>query len=76
MPRKIRELRTDLRRAGFVWRSGKGSHGFWEHLEYPDIFVTLSGNEGKDAQPYQERDVRNALAAVRRKREANNGRTV
>ena len=76
MPRKIRELRVDLRRTGFVRRPGKGSHEVWEHSEYSDIFVTLSGIDGKDAQPYQERDVRNALAALRRKPEATNGRTV
>ncbi len=75
MPRKIRQLKVDLRRAGFVWRPAKGSHGVWESLDYPDITITLSGNDGQDAQPYQERDVRNALAAVQRRREATNGRT-
>ena len=31
MPRKLRELRADLRRAGFHNRGGKGDHQNWEH---------------------------------------------
>ena len=61
MPRKIRELKSDLRRAGFDWKPGKGSHTVWEHSDYPDITVTLSGNDGRDAQPYQEKQLREAL---------------
>ena len=64
MPRKLRQLRADLRRAGFRNRGGKGSHTNWEHplLPYP---VGLSGQDGDDAQPYQERDVRAALRDLR-----------
>ena len=68
MPRKIRQLMTDLRRAGFVElpRRGKGSHSVWEHPTYPEIpVVTLAGQLGEDAKLYQERDVRNALARVK-----------
>ncbi len=65
MPRKIRQLKADLRRAGFVpdTDKGKGSHVVWEH---PDIAgaVTLSGKDGADARQYQEADVRKAIARV------------
>ncbi|HET6314164.1 MAG TPA: type II toxin-antitoxin system HicA family toxin [Chloroflexia bacterium] len=60
MPRKIRELKADLRRAGFNYRAGKGSHTIWFHEIIPNE-ITLSGNDGDDAKPYQERLVRNIL---------------
>jgi predicted RNA binding protein YcfA (HicA-like mRNA interferase family) len=55
MPRKLRELMRDLRRAGFVDRGGKGSHRNYEHPR--GMRVTLSGQSGDDAKPYQEREV-------------------
>ncbi len=39
---------------------GKGSHRKLTHLRYPGA-VTLSGNLGHDAKPYQERQVRRAI---------------
>ncbi len=63
MPRKVRQLIADLERAGFINRGGKGSH---RNLTHPNgLRVTLSGNPGDDAKPYQERDVRRALDAVK-----------
>ncbi len=66
MPRKIRELKADLRRAGFTELRGraKGSHTFWTHPAGP-VNATISGANGDDAQPYQERHVAEVLAAVR-----------
>ncbi len=62
MPPKIRQLKATLSKAGFRWRPGKGSHTFWAHLSLPPgEEVTLSGNDGEDAKPYQIKDVRNAL---------------
>ena len=60
MPKKIRELKKMLLKAGFTYRPGKGSHTVWSHslLTYS---LTLSGKDGSDADYYQERDVRNAL---------------
>jgi predicted RNA binding protein YcfA (HicA-like mRNA interferase family) len=60
VPKKIRELKAILLKAGFTDRSGKGSHTVWSHpkLSYS---LTLSGKDGADADRYQERDVRNAL---------------
>jgi predicted RNA binding protein YcfA (HicA-like mRNA interferase family) len=65
MPRKIRELKTDLRQAGFRWRPGRGSHTVWAHSALPDE-VTLSGHDGDDAKPYQEKRVRAVLDKLQR----------
>jgi predicted RNA binding protein YcfA (HicA-like mRNA interferase family) len=59
MPRKIRELITELEQAGFADRGGKGSHRNFQHAK--GVRVTLSGNPGDDAKPYQERAVRQAI---------------
>lgn len=72
MPRKVRQLKGDLHKAGCAWRPGKGSHQVWKHPLLPDDEVSLSGNDGDDAKPYQEKRVRaflaNLLEAQRRKR--------
>jgi predicted RNA binding protein YcfA (HicA-like mRNA interferase family) len=60
MPRKIRELKADLSRQGFTWSPGKGSHTVWTHDLIVDE-VTLSGHDGDDAKPYQEKRVRATL---------------
>lgn len=52
VPRKIRELIADLRRAGFVDRGGKGSHRNFEHP--CGASITISGKTGDDAKRYQE----------------------
>ena len=59
MARKIRELITDLENAGFVNRGGKGSHRNFKHPK--GTRVTLSGKEGADAKPYQEKEVKKAI---------------
>ena len=63
MPRKIRQLISDLERAGFVNRGGKGSHRKFVHPKFPG-FVLISGHDGDDAQHYQEKQVRNGLRQV------------
>ncbi len=63
MPRKIRQLISDLERVGFLNRGGKGSHRNSVHER--GTRLTLSGNPGHDAKPYQERDVRRAVEAVK-----------
>ena len=68
MPRKLRQLRADLRRAGFAMRPGRGSHTVWEHPLIPDQPLTLSGADGDDAQRYQEQQLRDRLAALAAKR--------
>jgi predicted RNA binding protein YcfA (HicA-like mRNA interferase family) len=64
MPKKIRELKMMLRKAGFVSRPGKGSHTVWTHALLIGT-ITISGADGDDARPYQEKDVRNVLKKVR-----------
>jgi predicted RNA binding protein YcfA (HicA-like mRNA interferase family) len=39
MPRKIRQLKTDLRRAGAVQVSQEGSHTKWKHPFVPMVTV-------------------------------------
>ena len=67
MLRKIRQLKADLRRAGFVEEAdrGKGSHSRWHHPAEAGTRVILAGHEGDDAKPYQERDVREAIAKTK-----------
>jgi predicted RNA binding protein YcfA (HicA-like mRNA interferase family) len=64
VPRKIRQLKSDLKKAGFVERPdrGKGSHSFWVHPEHTGVSVTVAGRDGDDAKGYQEKQVREAIA--------------
>ena len=59
MPRKIRELIRNVEQAGFTNRGGKGSHRNYQHPK--GTHVTISGHEGADAKPYQERIVQKAI---------------
>ncbi|MCL1469846.1 type II toxin-antitoxin system HicA family toxin [Argonema antarcticum] len=65
MPKKVRELKQTLQKAGFVLlpKRGKGSHSYWVHplLSKP---IVISGKDGKDAKLYQEKDVMEALAEL------------
>ena len=63
MPKKIRELKSLLLKAGFTSRSGKGSHTNW-YLPLLPGRVTLSGKDGSDAKAYQEKDVNNAIQII------------
>ena len=61
MPRKIRQLISDLEAAGFaIVEGGKGSHRKFRHPRFPGA-VILSGKSGDDAQRYQEKQVRHAV---------------
>jgi predicted RNA binding protein YcfA (HicA-like mRNA interferase family) len=60
MPRKIRELIADLRRAGFALEPARGSHRKFRHPR--GATVILSGhNEGADARPYQEKQIKQKI---------------
>jgi len=52
---------SDLNRAGFIERGGRGSHR--NYLHPSGARATLSGQTGDDAKPYQEREVRRAIEA-------------
>lgn len=61
MPRKIRQLIKDLRKAGFQHvPGGKGSHRKYSHqnVQVPAI---IPGKDGDDAKPYLERHVREKI---------------
>jgi predicted RNA binding protein YcfA (HicA-like mRNA interferase family) len=64
MPRKIRQLKADLRRAGAYQASQDGSHTKWKHQLVPESMLILSGHDGEDAKPYQERAVRDLLREI------------
>lgn len=61
MPKKIRELKAMLRKAGFECVRIRGSHERWLHPDLPELPITLAGKDGKDAKPYLERLVNQAL---------------
>lgn len=63
MPRKIRELIQDLKKAGFVDRGGRGSHRNFKHAN--GTRITISGKTGDDAKKYQEREVERALRELK-----------
>ncbi|MDP6042746.1 MAG: type II toxin-antitoxin system HicA family toxin [Candidatus Latescibacteria bacterium] len=67
MPRKIRQLIQNLKRAGFyeISGGGKGAHRKYTHSQYHGT-VTLSGKSGDDAKPYQERQVKDAIQEIQK----------
>lgn len=67
MPKKIRQLISLLRRAGFRKETQEGSHRKFEK-ETEDgktIRVGVSGKEGDDAHHYQEAAVKEAIRRAR-----------
>ena len=50
MVRKLRQVRSDLRRAGFAIARQTGSHETWQHPLLPERPVTLAGADSADAQ--------------------------
>ncbi|MBN9276311.1 MAG: type II toxin-antitoxin system HicA family toxin [Hyphomicrobium sp.] len=67
MPPKIRELKSMLRKAGFIERNAKGSHTRWVHSSFRDLYVTISGQDGADAKPYQQDQVSEAIQGARQR---------
>jgi predicted RNA binding protein YcfA (HicA-like mRNA interferase family) len=65
VPRQVRELRTDLRRAGWGVARQTGSHQIWKHPLVFGVETNLAGRDGSDAHHYQERDVREAVRLAR-----------
>ena len=57
MSRKIRDLISELERAGFINRGGKGSH---RNYQKNGVTIVISGKSGDDAKPYQEREIKRA----------------
>ncbi|PSB34217.1 type II toxin-antitoxin system HicA family toxin [Chlorogloea sp. CCALA 695] len=53
MPRKIRELKSQIAREGFIYlpKRGKGSHERWQHPLLGKT-LTISGKDGDDVPLY------------------------
>ena len=64
MPPKIRQLKAVLRKAGAYQVSQEGSHTKWKHSLVPSSMLILSGHDGDDAKPYQEKDVKYLLRQI------------
>lgn len=61
MPRKIKALIKDLKKAGFSQvTGGKGSHRKFVH-DRVEGFALISGKEGDDAKPYQEKQIKEKI---------------
>ena len=54
---------ADLKRNGFVMHTGKGSHRNFTHPRCA-LVLTISGADGDDAKPYQEKAVQSAYQMV------------
>ena len=67
MPKKVRELKYLLLKAGCQVESGKGSHTKWSHPDLSDKLI-LSGNDGSDAKPYQEAAVAKYIKEITTKK--------
>jgi predicted RNA binding protein YcfA (HicA-like mRNA interferase family) len=65
MPKKIRELKQILSKAGFSYRQGKGSHTIWSHHLLPDEPITIEVKDGDDAKVYLEQAVNKRLQKLR-----------
>ncbi|PSB01346.1 type II toxin-antitoxin system HicA family toxin [Merismopedia glauca] len=67
MPKKIRELRYILLKAGFQIVRTKGSHQRWVHPLLPEFPLTIAGKDGDDAKAYLEKLVETAINALQDK---------
>ena len=73
MPRKIRELKAQLAREGFVYlpKRGKGSHERWRHPLIRKT-LTISGKDGSDVPFYLEKELTQLLIEIQKSQEDNN----
>ena len=65
MPRKIRELKTQISRQGFIYlpKRGKGSHERWRHPQLRET-LTIPGKDGDDVPLYLEKQLARLLAEL------------
>jgi predicted RNA binding protein YcfA (HicA-like mRNA interferase family) len=67
MPKKVRELRSELLKAGFEVARTRGSHERWIHPLLPEFPIAVAGKDGDDAKLYLEKLVKAALKALKAK---------
>lgn len=73
MPRKIRELKAQIAREGFIHlpKRGKGSHERWKHPLLRKT-LTISGKDGDDVSLYLEKQLGKLLAELEELRKDGN----
>ncbi len=64
MPKKIRELKSLLLKAGFIHKPAKGSHSKWIHPKLPQAII-IAGKDGSDAKLYLEKQINEALEELK-----------
>ena len=64
MPKKIREIKKILTKAGFYMREGKGSHSNWKHPQLETI-ITIARQDGEDAPRYLEKLVEESITELK-----------
>ena len=64
MPKKIRELKSLLLKAGFVCLPAKGSHSKWKHPKLAKAII-IAGKDGNDAKLYLEKLVNETIEVLR-----------
>ncbi len=65
MPRKIRELKRLLLKAGFLCKNIRGSHAKWVHPGLSQTII-MAGKDSSDAKPYQEKQISEAIEELRK----------
>jgi predicted RNA binding protein YcfA (HicA-like mRNA interferase family) len=65
MPRKIRDLKAQIARVGFIYlpKRGKGSHERWRHPLLRKT-LTIAGKDGDDVPLYLEKQLGKLLAEL------------
>ncbi len=74
MPKKIRELKAMVKKAGYILqpKRGKGSHTYWKHPLLPKQPLTIPGKDGDDAPRYLETDIQRTLKKLEQLKKQNN----
>jgi DNA-directed RNA polymerase subunit L len=67
MPKKVRELKAIVAKAGYILqaRRGKGSHTYWKHPLLSEEPLTIPGKDGDDAPLYLERAIQKILKKLK-----------
>ncbi|MCC5608881.1 type II toxin-antitoxin system HicA family toxin [Nostoc sp. CHAB 5834] len=66
MPKKIRELKAMVAKAGYILQPGrgKGSYTYWKHPLLPEEPLTIPGKDGDDAPLYLEKNIQRVLKSL------------